>query len=195
MPVIEEENDQTEHDLGVETTDDSSKDDGLHLNQPHVCMPSRTPKQVTNLQKDEVLHHKNQNETYKPTKTLPPAPGWAKSYPIPYPPRQMFRPLLSFNMFNTHQDEYSQPCLENSDENNSELYGGGPLEMNDQPMVSEPDENSQSDSASDYNSATEEQQESPQISPSPQRQRRPKRNCPKPMFQYDDIVSAKRRRK
>ena len=70
-----------------------------------------------------------------------------------------------------------------------------PLEMDDQPMVSEPDKSNQSDSASDYNSATEYQQESQQPSPSPQRQRRPKRNCPKPMFQYDDIVSAKRRKK
>ena len=62
-------------------------------------------------------------------------------------------------------------------------------------MVTEPSENSHSDSASDYNSATEEQRESPQSSPSPHRQRRPKRHCPKPMFQYNDIISAKRRKK
>ena len=62
-------------------------------------------------------------------------------------------------------------------------------------MVTEPGEKSHSDSASDYNSATEEQQESLQSSPSPHRQRRPKRHCPKPMFQYNDIISAKRRKK
>ena len=109
----------------------------------------------------------------------------------------MFQPLLALNLFNPDQNQYSQPCLSNDLEENlqEEQHLANAIDSDDQLMASEQDSNSQSGSASNYDSATEEQPTSPQPTPSPQRQRRPKRHCPKPMFQYDDIISAKRRKK
>ena len=205
MPAINEHEDcQSEDRVFIESESTSTVNDDLLLKEPHICEnlePKEQPSQVQNFQKDKKppkVNYDTHDQFDQPLKTMPPAPGWAKTYHIPYPPVQMFHPLPAFNLFNTDENQYSQPCLRSSNAENFEEEPNNDilLEEDDQPMLSEKDESSQSDSASDYNSATEEQQQiTPQTSPSPQRQRRPKRHCPKPMFQYDDIVSAKRRKK
>ena len=203
MPLVNEEVCQSTNDNFDDAENTFSNDDIFH-EQPHVCESQESkeqPNEVNNSHKNENVEQTVDpdilDQPAKPARTIPPAPGWAISYHIPNPPMQMFQPLLALNLFNSDQDNYSQPCLSNDLEENlqEEQHDANAIDSDDQLMASEQDSSSQSGSASNYDSATEEQPTSPQPTPSPQRQRRPKRHCPKPMFQYDDIISAKRRKK